>query len=108
MASPAEGPPKALEAQRIEILRRYLPARFDAGALGGPSAGDAMTLALSAFEACTDMLERTRAASDGAPRAVRVKNMEERWGAVLEGALRMQGCVDASGLPPVYAALAAT
>ena len=27
---------------------------------------------------------------------------------VLEGALCMQGCVDASGLPPLYAALAAT
>ena len=25
----------------------------------------------------------------------------------MEGALRMHGCVDASGLPPVYAALAA-
>ena len=61
-------PDKALEAQRTEILRRDLPARFDAGALGGGSAGDAMTLALSAFEARTDMLERTRAESDGAPR----------------------------------------
>ena len=70
--------------------------------------GDAMTLALSAFEARTDMLERTRAASDGAPRAIRIKTPEERWGAVLEGALRMHRCVDASGLPPVYAALAAT
>ena len=67
-----------------------------------------MTLALSAFEARTDMLERTRAASDGAPRAVRVKTPEEKWGAVLEGALRMHRCVDASGLPPVYAALATT
>ena len=70
--------------------------------------GDTMTLALRAFEARTDMLFRTRAASDGAPRAVRIKNQEERWGAVLEGALRMYGCMDASGLPPVYAALAAT
>ena len=101
-------PDKALEAQRMEILRRDLPSRFNAGALGGPSAGDAMTLALSDFEARTDMLERTCAASDGAPRVVRVKTPEERWGAVLEGALRMQGCVDASGLPPVYTALAAT
>ena len=67
-----------------------------------------MTLALSAFEARTDMLERTHAASDGAPRAIRIKTSEERWEAVLEGALCMHGCVDASGLPPVYAALAAT
>ena len=66
-----------------------------------------MTLALTVFEACTDMIKCTRAASDGAPRAVRVKMPEERWGAVLEGALRMHGCVDASGLPLVYAALAA-
>ena len=92
----------------MEILRRYLPARFDTGALGGPSPGDAMTLALSAFEARTYTLDRTRAASDSAPRAVRVKTPEEKWGAVLEGALRIHGCVDASGLPPVYAALAAT
>ena len=70
--------------------------------------GDAMTLALSAFEARTDMLERTCAASDGSPRAVRVKTPEDKWGAVLEGALRMYGCVDASGLPTVYAALVAT
>ena len=67
-----------------------------------------MTLALSAFEARTDMLERTRAASDGSPRAVRVKTSEEKWGEVLEGTLRIHGCVDASGLPPVYAALATT
>ena len=67
-----------------------------------------MTLALSAFEARTDMLEHTRTASDGSPRAVRVKTPEDKWGVVLEGALRMHGCVDASGLPPVYAALAAT
>ena len=67
-----------------------------------------MTLALTAFEARTDMLERTHAASDGAPRAVRVKNPEEKWGAVLEGALRMHGYVGARGLPPVYTALAAT
>ena len=33
---------------------------------------------------------------------------EERWGAFPEGALRMHGCVDASGLPLVYASLAAT
>ena len=67
-----------------------------------------MTLTLTAFEARTDMVERTRAASDGAPRAVRVKTREEKWGAVLEGALRMHGCVDASSIPPVYAALATT
>ena len=92
----------------MEVLRRDLPARFDAGALGGPSAGYTMTLALSAFEARTDMIKRTHVASDGAPRAVRIKMPEEKWGAVLEGAIRMHGCVDASGLPPVYAALAAT
>ena len=67
-----------------------------------------MTLTLTAFEASTDMLERTHVASDGAQRALRVKTPDERWGAVLEGALRIHGCVDASGLPPVYAALAAT
>ena len=61
----------------MEILKRYLPARFDAGALGGTSARDAMTLTLSAFEARTDMLERNRAASDGAPRAIRIKTQEE-------------------------------
>ena len=54
-----------------------------------------MTLALTAFEARPDMLERTCAASNGAPRAVRVKTTEEKWGAVLEGALHMHGCVDA-------------
>ena len=32
-------PDKALEAQRMEILQRDLPARFDAGSLGGASAG---------------------------------------------------------------------
>ena len=101
-------PEKALEAQRMEILQRDLPARFDTGASGSPSSGDAMMLALTAFEARTDMLERTRAASDSVPRAVRVKTPKEKWGAVLEGALRMHGCIDASGLPPVYAALAAT
>ena len=37
-----------------------------------------------------------------------MKTTVEKLGAVLEGALRMHGCVDASGLPPVYAALAAT
>ena len=67
-----------------------------------------MTLACTAFEARTDMLERTRAASDGAPRAVRVKTTEEKWGLVLEGALHMHGCIDVGGLTPVYAALAAT
>ena len=92
----------------MEILRRDIPARFDTRALGGPSPGDATTLTLSAFEARTDMFEHTRAASDGAPRAVRVKTPEEKWGVVLEGALRMHGCVDASGLTPVYAALAST
>ena len=99
---------KALEAQRMEILRRDLPARFDMGALGGPSPGDAMMLALTAFEARTDMLKRTRAASNGPPRAVRVQTPEEKWGEVLEGALCMHGCIDASGLSSVYAALAAT
>ena len=69
---------KALEAQRIEILQRDLPARFNTGASGGPSPGDAMTLALTAVEARMDMLERTRAASDGTPRAVRSKTFEER------------------------------
>ena len=38
---------KALEAQRMEILRRDMPARFVTGASGGPSTGDAMTLALT-------------------------------------------------------------
>ena len=66
-------PDKYLEAQRMDILRRDLPARFNSGALGRPSAGDAMNLALSAFEPRTDMLERTRAASDGAPRAIQIK-----------------------------------
>ena len=60
----------------MEILQRDLPARFDVETLGGPSVGDAMTLALSAFEARTDMLERTCAASNGAPRAVRIKTLE--------------------------------
>ena len=69
-------PDKSPEVHRMEILRRDLPARFDAGALGGGSAGDAMTLALSTFEARTDMLERTRAASDGAPRAIQIKTPE--------------------------------
>ena len=36
-----------------------------------------MTLALTAFEERTNMLKRTRAASDGAPRAVRVKTPED-------------------------------
>ena len=69
-------PDKALEAQWMEILRRDLPARFDTGASGEPFPGDAMTLALTAFEARMDILERTRAASNGAPRAVRVKTPE--------------------------------
>ena len=55
---------KALEAQRMEILQQDLLARFDKGASGGPSTEEAMTLALIDFEAHTDMLERTRAASD--------------------------------------------
>ena len=42
-------PDKTLEAQRMKILRRDLPARFDTGASGGPSPGDDMTLALSAL-----------------------------------------------------------
>ena len=67
-----------------------------------------MTLALTAFEARTAMLEHTHAAINGAPRAVKVKTPQEKWGVVLEGALCMQGCVDASGLPPVYAVLTAT
>ena len=73
-------PDKALEAQQTDILRRDLPARFDTGASGGPSLGDAMKLALTAFEARTDMLECTRTASDGASRTVRVKTSEEKWG----------------------------
>ena len=77
------------------------PIRFDMVASGGPSPENAMTLALTGFEARTDMLERTRAANGGAPRSVRVKTPEDRWGVVLEGALCMHGCVDASGLPPV-------
>ena len=101
-------PDKALEAQWMEILQQDLPARFDTGASGGPSPGDDINLYLSAFEARTDMLECTRAAIDGALRAVRVKTPEEKWVAVLEGVLRILGCVDASRLPPVYAALAAT
>ena len=92
----------------MESLQRDLPARFDTGASVGLSPGDAMTLTLSVFVARTDMLERNHAASDGAPRAVRIKTPEERWGAVLEGALRMHVCVDASGLTPVYAALTTT
>ena len=39
-----------------------------------------MTLARTVFEARTDILERTHVASDGAPRALGVKNLEERWG----------------------------
>ena len=39
---------------------------------------------------------------------MRVKTLEEKWGAVLEGALRIHGCVDAIRLLQVYAALAAT
>ena len=68
----------------MKILQRDIPARFDTGASGGPSPGDAMTLALSSFEARTDMLKGIYVASDGAPRAVRVKTPEEKWGAVLE------------------------
>ena len=67
-----------------------------------------MTLALTTFEARTDMLEHTRVASNSAPRVVRLKTPEEKWGEVLEGELRMHGCIDASRLPPVYSALAAT
>ena len=48
-----------------------------------------MTLALTEFEARTDMLERTRVASNASPRVLRVKTPEESWGAVLEGALRI-------------------
>ena len=69
-------PDKALEAQQMEILRRYLPARFNTGALGGPLPGDAMTLVLTKFEARTDMFEHTRADSNGASRAVRLKTPE--------------------------------
>ena len=69
---------KAIEARQMEILRQDLPARFDTGASGGPSPGDAMTIAFSAFEAQTDMLERNRAASHGAPSVVRVKKPEEK------------------------------
>ena len=101
-------PDSALEAQRMEILKRDLPARFGDGASGGPAPGDAMTLALTAFEARTEMMERTRLADSAASKAPKTKTPDERWGAVLEGALRIHGCVDASGLPPVYAALAAT
>ena len=71
-------PDKALEAQQMEILRRDIPARFDTGASGGLSPGDVMTLALTAFEARTDILDRTCVASDGALRALRVKTPEER------------------------------
>ena len=42
-------PENALEAQRMEILQRDLPARFDTVALGDLSPGDAMTLELTAF-----------------------------------------------------------
>ena len=66
-------PDKALEAQRMDILRRYIPVLFDAEALGGASTGDAMMLALSAFEARTDMLDHTRSARNGDPRALRIK-----------------------------------
>ena len=37
-----------------------------------------MTLALTAFEARTDMLKRIRAASNGDQRALRVKTPEEQ------------------------------
>ena len=76
-------PDKAMEAQRMEIIRRDIPARFDMGSSGGLSPGDAMTLALTASEARIDMLKRTRVESYAAPRVVRVKTPEERWGAVL-------------------------
>ena len=69
-------PDKVLEAQRMDILQRDLLPRFDTGSSRGPLPGDAMTLALTSFEARTDMLERTRVASDGAPRALRVKTPE--------------------------------
>ena len=42
-------PDKALEAQRMEILRRDLYVRFDIGVSGDPSPGGAMTLALTAL-----------------------------------------------------------
>ena len=64
----------------MEILQRDLLARFDTGASGNPSPGDARTLALTAFEARMNMLERTRVKSDCATRALRVKTLEERWG----------------------------
>ena len=67
----------------MEILRKDLPSRFDTGASEGTLPRDAMTLALSSFEARTDMIERNRSASNGAPRAVRVKTPEEKWGALL-------------------------
>ena len=54
-----------------------------------------MTLANSAFEARTDMLERTRAASNGAPRVVRIKNSGGEMGiSTRERAphARMRGC----------------
>ena len=63
-------PDKALEAQRMEILLRDISACFDMGALGGASPGDAMTLALTAFEVRTDMLTCTCAASNSTPTAV--------------------------------------
>ena len=65
------------------------PVRFDTGDSGGSSPGDSMTIALTAFDPRTDMLERTCAAIDGAPRAVRMKKPEEKWGALLEGVLHM-------------------
>ena len=65
-------PDKALEAQRMEILQRDLLARFNTRAPVGPSPGDAMTLSLTAFEARTDMLERTRVVCDAAPKAASV------------------------------------
>ena len=71
-------PDKALESQWMEILRRDLPARFNTGASGGLLPGDGMTLTLTAFEARKDMLELFCAASDGAPRALRLKTPEEK------------------------------
>ena len=66
-------PEKALDAQQMVILQRDLPARFDTEASGVLSLRDVMTLALTAFEARTDMIERTRVASNADPKVLRVK-----------------------------------